>query len=154
DRRSYHQQRGRAARRRGRTNPSGVARTRDAAGMSEIIPVALGDHSYDIHVGPGLLDQAGILLKPMARGPVPVVPAEILADLHLDRLVDTLRAAQIDARPIIVEPGEGAKSFASLERLVRTLLITGVARDGLIVALGGGVVGDLTGFAAGILKRG
>src|SRR6202008_3357304 len=62
--------------------------------------------------------------------------------------------AQLDARPIILDAGEGTKSFAGLEKLSNELLHTGVGRDGIVVALGGGVIGDLTGLAAGLLKRG
>ncbi len=122
--------------------------------MKERITVALGARSYDIHVGPGLLDEAGTLLAPLARGPVPVVTDGNVAFLHLDRFLGALKQAGIDARPIVLDPGEGTKSFAWLERLITELLATGVDRGGLIVALGGGVIGDLTGFAAGILKRG
>jgi 3-dehydroquinate synthase len=122
--------------------------------MSERIAVGLGARSYDIHVGSGLLADAGALLKPFARGPVPVVTDSHVAGLHLDRLLASLRTAQIDARPIVLPAGEGTKSFAGLERLSTELLGVGVDRRGLVVALGGGVIGDLTGFAAGVLKRG
>jgi len=116
--------------------------------MSEIIKVGLGERSYDIHVGRGLLARAGALLEPFARGPVPVVTDENVARLHLAAL------SGLDAKPIVLAPGEGTKSFAGLEALSSALLRSGVDRGGLIVALGGGMIGDLTGFAAGILKRG
>lgn len=122
--------------------------------MSETVKVSLGDRSYDIHVGSGLLPRAGELLKPMTRGVTPVVTDEHVAKLHLEPLIASLRSAGIDARPIIVAAGEATKSFGGLERLSSALLNTGIERGGLIVALGGGVIGDLTGFAAGILKRG
>lgn len=122
--------------------------------MSEKITVGLAERGYDIHVGPGLLAQTGALLSGMARGPVPIVTDRNVERIHLDRLMDALRRAGINARPVIVEVGESAKSFLGLERLTSDLLATGVDRNGLIVALGGGVVGDLTGFAAGVLKRG
>jgi len=122
--------------------------------MSEKITVGLGDRSYDIHVGPGLLAQAGTLLKPFARGAVPVVCDTNVETLHLDALETSLKAASIDERPILVEPGEATKAFSTLEWLTSTLLITNVERNGLVVALGGGVVGDLVGFAAAITKRG
>jgi 3-dehydroquinate synthase len=116
--------------------------------MSEIIKVGLGARSYDIHVGRGLLAQAPELLKLFARGPVPVVTDENVARLHLAAL------SGLDAKPIVLAPGEGTKSFAGLETLSSALLRSGVDRGGLIIALGGGVIGDLTGLAAGILKRG
>jgi 3-dehydroquinate synthase len=122
--------------------------------MSEIIPVGLGERSYEIHVGSGLVAKAGVLLKPFASGIVAVVSDTNVAKLHLDRFCAALRAAQIDARPITMPSGESTKSFAGLEQLSSALLNTGVDRGGLIVALGGGVVGDLTGLAAGLLKRG
>lgn len=122
--------------------------------MSETITVGLGTRSYDIHVGPGLLTQAGTLLKPFARGPVPIVTDTNVAKLHLEMVEAALRSAGIDARSVLVEPGEATKSFSALERLASVLLAAGVDRTGLIVALGGGVVGDLTGFAAAVTKRG
>jgi 3-dehydroquinate synthase len=122
--------------------------------MSQVIKVALDARSYDIHVGPGLLNRAGALLKPLAQGAVPIVTDRHVAALHLDRLVASLKAAGFNPLPIVLEPGEGTKSFANLSTLSSELLKSGVDRNGLIVALGGGVIGDLTGFAAGILKRG
>src|SRR5262249_45650605 len=79
---------------------------------------------------------------------------ENVAGLHLGTLLDSLRGAGLTGKPIILPPGEGAKSFAGLETLCGELLEMGVDRGGLVVALGGGVIGDLTGFAAGVLKRG
>jgi 3-dehydroquinate synthase len=122
--------------------------------MSERVPVTLGERSYEIHIGPDLLANAGALLAPLARGPVPVVTDETVAKLHLDPLLTSLRAPGLDARPVVVAAGETTKSFSGLERLTSALLQSGVDRGGLIIALGGGVVGDLTGFAAGVLKRG
>jgi 3-dehydroquinate synthase len=118
------------------------------------LTVGLGERAYDIHVGGGLLARAGELLKSLARGPVPVVTDSHVADLHLATLIDILSKAGIDARPIVMAPGEVSKSFAGLERLSGELLDMGIDRKGLIIALGGGVIGDLTGFAAGVLKRG
>ncbi|MGA9796146.1 MAG: 3-dehydroquinate synthase [Rhizomicrobium sp.] len=122
--------------------------------MSETVNVSLGDRSYDIHVGSGLLGRAGELLKPHVRGAVPVITDDRVAKFYLEPLLATLRGAGIDARPIVLAAGESTKSFAGLERLSSALLNAGVERGGLIVALGGGVIGDLAGFAAGILKRG
>ena len=122
--------------------------------MSEIVSVGLGERAYDIHVGAGLTARAGELLKPLARGTVPVVTDAHVAEIHLPRLLDQLSKAGIDARPIVMAPGEVSKSFAGLERLSGELLEMGIDRKGLVIALGGGVIGDLTGFAAGVLKRG
>ena len=122
--------------------------------MSETVTVALADRSYPIHIGPGMLARAGALLKPLARGPLPVVTDSHVGEMHLATLMETLGKAGLDARPIVLVPGEGTKSFAGLEKLTAELLHTGVDRSGLVVAFGGGVIGDLTGFAAGVLKRG
>ncbi len=122
--------------------------------MSEVIQVGLEGRGYDIHVGHGLLTEAGALLKPLARGPVPVVTDATVGEIHLASFLDVCSKSGIDARPVVMPPGEGTKSFAGLENLSIALLETGVGRGGLIVALGGGVIGDLTGFAAGVLKRG
>jgi len=122
--------------------------------MSARVPVQLDNRSYDIHVGNGLLSQAGKLIAPFARGLVPVVTDSHVADLHLQTVLASLKAANLDTRAIVLAPGEGTKSFAGLEQLTTTLLELGIERGGLIVALGGGVIGDLTGFAAGVLKRG
>jgi 3-dehydroquinate synthase len=122
--------------------------------MSETVTVGLAERSYPIHVGPGLIARAGELLRPLARGPVPVVTDAHVAEMHLAALLQALGAAGLDARPIVLPPGEQTKSFAGLEQLAGELLHTGVDRSGLIVAFGGGVIGDLTGLAAGLLKRG
>ena len=122
--------------------------------MTEIISVSLDRRSYDIHVGPGLIAKSGTLLKPLARGPVPVITDSNVACLYLERFVDVLTQAGIDARPIVLDAGEGTKSFRWLEKLTGEMLATGINRGGLIVAFGGGVIGDLAGFAAGVLKRG
>ncbi|HWY60891.1 MAG TPA: 3-dehydroquinate synthase [Rhizomicrobium sp.] len=122
--------------------------------MTKIITVGLGDRAYAIHVGQGLIAQVGALLKPFSRGPVPVVTDAHVGEIHLARLLDVMGKAGLDARPIVMPPGEGSKSFAGLETLTNQLLDMEIDRGGLIVAFGGGVIGDLTGFAAGVLKRG
>lgn len=122
--------------------------------MSTVIRVGLGDRGYDIHVGHGLLANAGELLKPLARGPVPVVTDATVGEIHLASFLEYCGRAGIDVRPVVMPPGEGSKSFTGLEQLSGELLDAGVDRGGLIVALGGGVIGDLTGFTAGVLKRG
>ncbi len=127
--------------------------------MSELITVGLGTRAYDIHVGTGMLARAGALLKPLlskngGKAIVPVVTDSHVADLHLAPLMDVLRQSGIEARAIVMAPGEVSKSFAGLERLSGALLDMEIDRKGLVIALGGGVIGDLTGFAAGVLKRG
>ncbi len=122
--------------------------------MSTQVEVRLGDRSYDIHVGANALAQAGVYLKPFARDFVAVVTDKTVAAHHLAPLTESLKRAGIETRPIVLEPGEGTKSFQGLETVCSALLAAGVDRGGLIVALGGGVIGDLTGFAAALLKRG
>lgn len=122
--------------------------------MSERVTVKLDKREYDIHVGTGLLVQSGALLAPFARGLVPVVTDKNVAAIHLQTVLASLTDAGLTPREIVLDPGEGTKSFAGLEKLTATLLEMGIERSGMIVALGGGVIGDLTGFAAGVLKRG
>jgi 3-dehydroquinate synthase len=122
--------------------------------MTKIVTVGLGDRAYAIHVGNGLIAEAGTLLKPFARGPVPVVTDAHVGEIHLAGLLEVMGKSGLDARPIVMPPGESSKSFAGLESLTGQLLDMEIGRNGLIVAFGGGVVGDLTGFAAGVLKRG
>ena len=122
--------------------------------MTRVITVGLGERAYAIHAGNGLLAEAGALLKPFARGPVPVVTDAHVAEIHLATLIAAMDKAGLNPRPIVMPPGEASKSFTGLESLTNQLLNLEIARGGLIVAFGGGVIGDLTGFAAGILKRG
>jgi 3-dehydroquinate synthase len=127
--------------------------------MSETISVGLGERAYDIHVGGGMLARAGELLKPLtqankAKGVVPIVTDSHVAKFHRPALTEALASAGIESRAIVMAPGEGSKSFAGLERLCGALLDLEIDRKGLVIALGGGVIGDLTGFAAGVLKRG
>jgi len=122
--------------------------------MSKLIRVGLGERGYDIHVGHGILAEAGRMLKPFARGPLPVVTDATVSEIHLADFLESCGRAGLDAHPVVMPPGEGSKSFSGLADLSGALLNAGVDRGGLIVALGGGVIGDLTGFAAGVLKRG
>lgn len=122
--------------------------------MSELIRVDLDGRSYDIHVGAGLLARAGEWIAPIARGTVPIVTDSHVAAHYLESLRHSLGKRGIKTESIILPPGEETKSFAGLEKLTGALLGSGVDRGGLVIALGGGVIGDLAGFAAGVLKRG
>ncbi|HYD11487.1 MAG TPA: 3-dehydroquinate synthase [Allosphingosinicella sp.] len=117
------------------------------------IEVGLGDRSYDVLIEHGLLDRTGELLAPLAREHRLIVVSEenVWAALG-PRFLDGL--AGIEAEIIILPPGESTKSWAQLAVLAERLLEAGVERSDHIVAFGGGVIGDLTGFAAAILKRG
>ncbi len=117
------------------------------------VSVSLADRSYVVSIGPGVLDGASGRLTALTRArKVPVVTDSAVAGLHLDRLRAGL--AGFELVPIVVPAGEGAKSFATLEQVVDRLLALEVTRQDVVIALGGGVVGDLTGFAAAIVKRG
>lgn len=119
------------------------------------VPVALGARSYDIVIGEGVIDAAGARLAALLSRPrAIVVTDETVAALHLPALVKSLEASGLAVDPIILPPGEGTKSFTRLEALCAALLDLGVERNDNIVAFGGGVIGDLTGFAAAIVKRG
>jgi len=124
-----------------------------------IVDVALGARSYPIHIEAGLMGRAGPLLarfvrdKPEGRRMV-VVTDSTIAGLHLKAFSKSLAAAAIVADPIILPPGEGAKSWAGLAQLCEALLAADVERGDFVVALGGGVIGDLVGFATSILRRG
>ncbi len=119
------------------------------------IAVGLGERSYDIIAGPGLMECAGEYLLPvLKRRRVAVVTDENVASRHLPRLAAGLDSADIGFTPVVLPPGEATKSFRHLEDLLNRLLDAGLDRGGCILALGGGVVGDLAGFAAAILLRG
>ncbi|GGI80947.1 3-dehydroquinate synthase [Polymorphobacter multimanifer] len=124
-----------------------------------IVDVALGARTYPIHIEAGLLARAGALLAPLVAAKpggkrLAVVTDRAVAGLHLPALEASLAAEGIAVDAIVLEPGEGAKNWAGLERVCEGLLALGVERRDVVVALGGGVVGDLTGFAASILRRG
>jgi len=117
------------------------------------VDVGLGDRSYPILIEAGLLDRAAEHLARFARnGRLVVVTDESVAATQLPRLVAGLGDIRVD--PVILPSGEATKSWAMLERLTDQLMGVGVERSDRIVALGGGVIGDLVGFAASILKRG
>ena len=123
--------------------------------MNRSLPVGLHDRAYDVVVGEGLLDQAGRLIAPFqTRGRTAVVSDETVWALHGGRLTAALAAAGIEALAVIVPPGEQTKSFAGLADVCDRLLALELDRGDLITAFGGGVVGDLAGFAAAIYKRG
>ena len=120
-----------------------------------IVPVALGTRSYDIEIADGLLDRAMDVLAPfVARERMVVVTDESVAKRQLPRLKASADSAGITIYPIILPAGEATKSWKQLEMLTDQLLELGIERGDHIVALGGGVIGDLTGFAAAIVKRG
>ncbi len=121
----------------------------------ETLRLELGPRSYDIIVGSGLLDDAGALVAPVIRQKrAIIVTDENVAELHLGTLRAGLDKAGIAHRSIVLPPGEGTKDFAHFGKLVEDILALGIERSTPLIALGGGVVGDLTGFAAATLLRG
>ncbi len=137
-----------------RETAGGAALSAQAA--AERLSVGLGPRSYDILVGPGLIARAGALIAALPEPPkrVAIVTDAHVAELHLAALERALADAGIVFEAFVVPPGEASKSFASFERLCEALLAWGLERKTWLVALGGGIVGDLTGFAAAVLLRG
>jgi 3-dehydroquinate synthase len=120
-----------------------------------IITVPLGDRSYDIEIAPGLLGSTGEKLRALGQSRiVPIVTDANVAKYHLQTVKDAIGRAALEAHPIILPPGEGTKSWSMLAELIDQLLDLGIERNDHVVALGGGVIGDLVGFACAILKRG
>jgi 3-dehydroquinate synthase len=119
-----------------------------------IVPVSLGSRSYDIVIERGLLGRAAAHLKPLSRGRPMAIVSDANVAPHLATLQAALSAAGIASDAILLPPGEATKSWAQLEALTDQLLAHGVERGDHVVALGGGVIGDLVGFACSIVKRG
>jgi 3-dehydroquinate synthase len=113
-----------------------------------------GFRPYEVLVGRGLLDGLGARVAALGGGQAVVVTDETVAALHGPAALASLEAAGVRARLLTVPPGEGSKSFAELERVIDRLLAFGLHRRDLVVALGGGVVGDLAGLAAALYMRG
>jgi 3-dehydroquinate synthase len=123
--------------------------------VMETVRVDLAGRSYDIHIGPGLIARAGAHIGPLLARPFTVIVTdETVARLHLPPLQASLTEAGIATEAIILPAGEATKSMARLTQVVERLLELKVERDDLIIALGGGVIGDLVGFAAAVLRRG
>ena len=121
----------------------------------ETVRVELGERSYDVRIGRGLLARAGAELVPLlARPRVAIVTDEIVAGLHLAALQDGLSAAEITSSALALPAGEATKNWDQLSRTVDWLLGEKIERRDVVVAFGGGVIGDLAGFAAAVLRRG
>ncbi|HXP31879.1 MAG TPA: 3-dehydroquinate synthase [Stellaceae bacterium] len=124
-------------------------------GAREILNLALGERSYDIVIGARLLEEAGKLMRPVLRQKRAIIVTDAtVAALHLPRLAAGLAAAQIAHQTIVLPPGEQTKDFAHFQKLAEDILAFGIERGTPLVALGGGVIGDLTGFAAATVLRG
>ncbi len=123
--------------------------------MLQTVNVALGERSYNVEIGPNLLAEAGARIAPfLPRKKVAVLTDETVADLHLDRLRAGLASEGIELTALALPAGEATKSWPHFERAVEWLLSEKVERRDVVIALGGGVIGDLAGFAAAVLRRG
>jgi 3-dehydroquinate synthase len=124
-------------------------------GDPTIVNVALGDRAYDIVIGRNQISALGArasALKPEARAAI--VTDDTVAGLHLEAAEAALKTSGLATSRVVVEAGEGTKSFAGLDRVCEALIAAKIERGDLVVALGGGVVGDLAGFAAAVVRRG
>lgn len=116
------------------------------------LTVDLGERAYPIHIGPGVLADAARLRPALPAGPLLVVSNETVAPLYLARLREGLAGRQADA--LVLPDGERHKTLESFRRITDRLAAGGCTRDGAVVALGGGVISDLAGFAAACYMRG
>ena len=121
----------------------------------DVVKVALGARSYEVRIGPGLIADAGAQIAPLLRRPrVAIVTDANVARLHLDALTGALRASGVQSEALVLPAGEATKGWDQFTRTVEWLLSAQVERRDVVVALGGGVIGDLAGFAAAVLRRG
>ena len=120
----------------------------------QTLNVALAKRSYPIHIGRGLLTDASLILPHLKRKHVAIVTNTTVAPLYLAQLSDTLQASGVQVIPIILPDGEAYKNSDTLNRIYDTLLQNRCERSTTLIALGGGVIGDLTGYAAATFLRG
>lgn len=119
------------------------------------VSIDLGERSYDIHISRGSLKDAGLLLSERFPGAnFAVITDENVANLHLETLTESLDRQSLTHNTFPIEPGENSKSFPVFEDLCERMLDGRFERGDVIIALGGGVVGDLSGFVAGVVRRG
>jgi len=127
----------------------------DVSKKLETIGVNLAGRGYDILIGDGLISTAGEHIKRIAPGAAcAIVTDENVARYHLEPLEQALDAAEIKHSKIVVAPGEGSKTYATFERVCDAIIGARIERNDLVVALGGGVIGDLAGYAAASVRRG
>jgi 3-dehydroquinate synthase len=120
-----------------------------------IVHVDLAGRGYDIVIGRGVLAEAGRRIAALCPGGrVAIVTDKHVADRHLKALEAALAGAGIDSSAVVLPPGEATKSFAALETVCDAIIAARLERGDAVVALGGGVIGDLAGFAAAIVRRG
>jgi 3-dehydroquinate synthase len=125
------------------------------AGEPIVVQVALARRAYDIVIGRGLLASLGTRIKALRSGArLALVTDETVARHHLAAAEAALKSAGLNAARIVVPQGEGSKSYATFEAVCEAIIAARIERGDLIVALGGGVIGDLAGFAAACVRRG
>lgn len=123
--------------------------------MAETVHVELKTRGYDILVGERLLSEAGKHIAPLLLSPrVIIITDQQVGKLYLHRLTNALSEENISARAVVLPPGETTKSFTHFEQVVENILELKPDRSTMLVALGGGVIGDITGFAASVVLRG
>lgn len=120
----------------------------------ETLTVALGKRTYPIFIGQGVLERGELVLPYLRQPKVAIVTNTTVAPLYLRRFVDSLRSAGIDVAEIILPDGEQFKNWQTLNTIFNSLLERRCERSTTLIALGGGVVGDMTGFAAACYQRG
>jgi 3-dehydroquinate synthase len=120
----------------------------------QTLSVALGERSYPIHVGTGLLGRADLVVSILARKSVAVVTNTTVAPLFLEQLAHALAREGVDVVRIVVPDGEDHKDWQTLNKIFDALLESRCGRDTTLIALGGGVIGDIAGFAAATYQRG
>jgi shikimate kinase / 3-dehydroquinate synthase len=131
------------------------ADARASAPARRRVEVPLGPRAYPILIGPGVLDDAGAEIARIAPGAnCAVVTDAKVAPLYLDRLAASLDRAGLRSTSVVCPPGEGAKSYAEFARVADALIEARIERRDMVIALGGGVIGDLAGFCAATLRRG
>lgn len=116
--------------------------------------VALLDRAYDIHIGPGLLSRIQLIAEQLQTARVAVITNTTVAPLYLAKLAQPLRAAGVEVTEIILPDGEAYKNWETLNTIFDALLASRCDRTTTVIALGGGVIGDLAGFAAATYQRG
>jgi len=122
---------------------------------TETVKVKLGKRSYDILIGENLLADAGKRIAKLRAGAsVAIVTDGNVAHHHLATLERSLDAAKVSYRSVLLSAGEGTKSYSNLETVAEAILQSRIERGDLVIALGGGVIGDLAGFAASVVRRG
>jgi 3-dehydroquinate synthase len=122
--------------------------------MMQTLQVALGDRAYSIHIGPGLIGQVNLILPHLKRKQVAIVTNTTVAPLYLEKLAQPLRDAGVSVVEIVLPDGEAYKNSETLNLIYDALLKNRCERSTTLIALGGGVIGDLTGYAAATYLRG